>query len=89
MNAGVVDAPVVSVRELTKHYGTLHAVDGRGAAIVLGIDVARRPGELKERIGVQLQSDSRDRGGLYRVVPRTVSGWRDMPTAARWRFQRR
>jgi ABC-2 type transport system ATP-binding protein len=91
MNAGVADGPVVSVRELSKHYGSLRAVDGvsfevargevfgllgpngagktttieileglrkpdGGEATVLGIDVARRPGALKERIGVQLQT---------------------------------
>ena len=28
-----------------------------------------------------------DRGGLYRIVPRVVFAWRDMPTATRWRFK--
>jgi nitroimidazol reductase NimA-like FMN-containing flavoprotein (pyridoxamine 5'-phosphate oxidase superfamily) len=27
-----------------------------------------------------------ERGGLYRIVPRVVFAWRDMPTATRWRF---
>lgn len=83
--------PVISVRELRKHYGSVRAVDGvsfevapgevfgllgpngagktttieileglrkpdGGDVTVLGIDAARHPGALKERIGVQLQT---------------------------------
>ena len=83
--------PVISVADLHKSYGDLHAVDGisfdvgkgevfgllgpngagktttveileglnksdSGKVSVLGIDPARDPGKLKERIGVQLQT---------------------------------
>jgi ABC-2 type transport system ATP-binding protein len=83
--------PVVTVRDLRKLYGTVHAVDGvsfdvnrgevfgllgpngagktttieileglrgpdGGRATVLGFDVARHAGALKQRIGVQLQT---------------------------------
>ena len=89
----VAGAEVVSVVDLRKSYGQVHAVDGvsfevargevfgllgpngagktttiemleglrkpdGGHATVLGIDVARQPDALKERIGVQLQSAS-------------------------------
>jgi hypothetical protein len=33
--------------------------------------------------------DSWNEGGLIEVVPRTVLAWKDMPTATRWRFDRR
>jgi ABC-2 type transport system ATP-binding protein len=85
------DGVVISVVDLHKSYGSVHAVDGvsfevrkgevfgllgpngagktttieileglnkldSGTVTVLGIDVSRNPGALKERIGVQLQT---------------------------------
>jgi nitroimidazol reductase NimA-like FMN-containing flavoprotein (pyridoxamine 5'-phosphate oxidase superfamily) len=31
--------------------------------------------------------DSWDQGGLFRIAPRTVHAWLEMPTATRWRFR--
>jgi hypothetical protein len=76
---------------------TVH-VGGDEAVIVEGDAAAFRPAPaLGREIAAAFKAkyadyspepDSWDQGGLYRVVPRTVFAWRDMPTAARWRFQR-
>jgi len=36
--------------------------------------------------GYEPEPDSWDEGGLYRIAPRTVLAWSEMPTATRWRF---
>jgi len=72
------------------------SVGGDEAVIVEGDAAAFRPPLERGRTiaaafkakypGYDPEPDSWEAGGLYRVVPRTVFGWRDMPTAARWRF---
>jgi hypothetical protein len=37
--------------------------------------------------GYEPEADSWDEGGLFRIEPRTVHAWHDMPTATRWRFR--
>ena len=74
-------------------------VGGDEAVIVEGDATAfKPPAEVARKIaaafkvkypGYEPEPDSWDKGGLYRVVPRTVFAWRDMPTAARWTFRGR
>lgn len=71
---------------------------GDHAVIVEGVAVPCRPlpavgrrlaSEFKRKYaGYEPGAGDWDDGGLYRVLPSKVLAWRDMPTAARWRFRR-
>jgi len=50
----------------------------------LGVSLARAFAHKYD--GYRPAADAWDDGSLYRVTPRTVFAWRDMPSAARWRF---
>ena len=66
------------------------------AIIVRGVGEATKPDRpLGEALaaaftakykGYDPTPDSWDRGGLYRVAPRTILAWLAMPTATRWTF---
>jgi hypothetical protein len=77
---------------------SVHVEEGDHAVIVEGEAVPARPLPVVGRslaaeftrkyAGYEPGAGDWDGGGLYRLLPEKVLAWRDMPTAARWRFPR-
>jgi hypothetical protein len=76
----------------------VHLDDVDDAVIVRGHAQAFIPGPLGPLVAAAMHAkyreydpapDSWDAGGMYEVIPRTVLAWKAMPTATRWRFDRR
>lgn len=85
-------------RNLATNPEVLVHLDGiNDAVIVRGVARETRPEPpLGEAIaaaftgkyrGYDPAPDQWDRGGLYRVVPRTILAWLGMPTSTRWTFE--
>lgn len=74
----------------------VHLEDGDRVVAIEGVAEPFRPNGRRAReiadaygakyAGYHPAPSSWDQGGLYRVLPRVVFAWRDMPTATRWRF---